>query len=92
MKFEPLHASMGASVTEIDCANSSEALAEELQAALTQWQVLLFRGQNLTDEQYREQALFLGTGTTVLDSGGPNTGFQGWGAPRTYALEVRYSM
>ena len=52
MKFERFHASMGASVTEIDCANSSEALAEELQAALTQWQVLLFRGQNLTDEQF----------------------------------------
>ena len=52
MKFEPLHASMGASVTEIDCADSGEALAEELQAALTRWQVLLFRDQNLTDAQF----------------------------------------
>ena len=49
-------------------------------------------GKNLNDEEYREQALFLGGGTTILPSGGPNTGFQGWGAPRTYALEVRYSM
>ena len=39
-------------------------------------------GKNLTDEEWREQALFLG---------GPTTGFQGWGAPRTYALEVTYS-
>lgn len=35
-------------------------------------------GRNLTDEEWKEQALFLG---------GPNTGFQGWGAPRTYAME-----
>lgn len=49
-------------------------------------------GKNLTDEEYREQALFLGGGTFLLDSGGPNTGFQGWGAPRTYAFEIRYSM
>ncbi len=39
-------------------------------------------GKNLGDEAYLEQALFLG---------GFNTGFQGWGAPRTYALEIRYS-
>ena len=39
-------------------------------------------GKNLGDEEYLEQALFLG---------GFNTGFQGWGAPRTYALEIRYS-
>lgn len=39
-------------------------------------------GKNLGDEEWKEQALFLG---------GPNTGFQGWGAPRTYAFEVVYS-
>ena len=39
-------------------------------------------GKNLADKEYREQALFLG---------GFLTGFQGWGAPRTYALELRYS-
>lgn len=39
-------------------------------------------GKNLTDEEWKEQALFLG---------GPNTGFQGWGAPRTYAMEIEYS-
>ena len=40
-------------------------------------------GKNLTDEEWKEQALFLG---------GPNTGFQGWGAPQTYAVELSYSM
>ena len=49
-------------------------------------------GPATNDEEYREQALFLGGGTEILPLGGPNTGFQGWGAPRTYALEVRYSM
>ena len=39
-------------------------------------------GKNLADKEYREQALFLG---------GFGTGFQGWGAPRTYALEFLYS-
>ena len=38
-------------------------------------------GKNLSDEEWREQALFLG---------GINTGFQGWGAPRTGFFEVRY--
>ncbi|MCY4213678.1 MAG: TonB-dependent receptor [Gammaproteobacteria bacterium] len=40
-------------------------------------------GKNLTDEEWREQALFLG---------GFQTGFQGWGAPQTYAVELSYSM
>jgi outer membrane receptor protein involved in Fe transport len=39
-------------------------------------------GKNLTDSEWKEQALFLG---------GPNTGFQGWGAPRTYAVQLVYS-
>lgn len=38
-------------------------------------------GKNLTDEDYLEQALFLG---------GFNTGFQGWGPPRTIAVELSY--
>ena len=42
-----------------------------------QWSITAF-GKNLTDEAFKEHALFLG---------GPTTGFQGWGAPRTYALE-----
>ena len=45
-------------------------------------------GKNLQDQEFREQALFLGQGSTTLPTGGPNTGFQGWGAPRTYALEL----
>ena len=43
-----------------------------------QWSITAF-GKNLTDEAFKEHALFLG---------GPTTGFQGWGAPRTYALEL----
>ncbi len=40
-------------------------------------------GKNLTDEEWREQALFLG---------GFRTGFQGWGAPQTYAVELLYQI
>jgi len=40
-------------------------------------------GKNLSDEEWREQALFLG---------GFRTGFQGWGAPRTGFFEIKYSM
>ena len=40
-------------------------------------------GKNLTDEEFKEHALFLG---------GPTTGFQGWGAPRTYAVELMWEM
>ena len=40
-------------------------------------------GKNLTDEEFKEHALFLG---------GPTTGFQGWGAPRTYAVELTWEM
>ena len=43
-----------------------------------QWSITAF-GKNLTDEAFKAHALFLG---------GPTTGFQGWGAPRTYALEL----
>ena len=39
-------------------------------------------GKNLTDEEYREHQ---------LDLVQPNSGFQGWGAPRTWAVEVKYS-
>jgi len=39
-------------------------------------------GKNLSDTEYKEQALFLG---------GPLAGFQGWGPPRTVAFEIRYS-
>ena len=47
-----------------------------------QWSITAF-GKNLTDEEFKEHALFLG---------GPTTGFQGWGAPRTYALELVWQM
>ena len=40
-------------------------------------------GKNLSDEEWREQALFLG---------GFRTGFQGWGAPRMGFFEIKYSM
>ena len=38
-------------------------------------------GKNLSDTKYLDQALPLGNG-----------GFQGWGSPRTYALEVTWQM
>ena len=44
---------------------------------------LTLMGKNLTDEEWLDNALFLG---------GPTTGFQGWGYARTYAVELRYSM
>ena len=40
-------------------------------------------GKNLTDEEYREHQ---------LDLVQPNSGFQGWGAPRTWAVEVQYQL
>ena len=40
-------------------------------------------GKNLTDEEWLENALFLG---------GPNTGFQSWGPPRIVAFEVTYNL
>ena len=48
--------------------------------------VALF-GKNLNDSAWREQALFLGDGP-ILTDGGPATGFQGWGAPDTWGLEL----
>lgn len=38
-------------------------------------------GKNLTDEEYRQSALFLG---------GFTTGFQDWAAPRVYAAQIEY--
>ncbi|MEM7218731.1 MAG: TonB-dependent receptor [Pseudomonadota bacterium] len=38
-------------------------------------------GSNLTDKEWLENALFLG---------GPQTGFQSWGPPRLYSLEISY--
>jgi len=39
-------------------------------------------GKNLTDEEYKDY---------VLPLGAANTGFQGWGPPRTYAVELKWS-
>lgn len=44
------------------------------------WTLAAF-GKNLTDEEWKEQLLFLG---------GATAGFQGWGAPRTYSVELTY--
>ena len=38
-------------------------------------------GKNLTDKEYLTEALTLGNG-----------GFEGWGSPRTWALELLYQM
>ena len=52
MDFSPLHASLGASVTDIDCADDDAQIAGDLQVALRHWQVLLFRDQDLSDEEF----------------------------------------
>jgi len=49
MQFTPLHPSFGAEVTEIDCNSNDQQSAEVLKEALTEWQLLLFRDQNLSD-------------------------------------------
>ena len=56
----------------------------------TRASIALF-GKNITDASYLEQALFLGNGA-LLPDGGPATGFQGWGAPDTWGLEVTIEM
>ena len=43
--------------------------------------ILAVFGKNLTDEEYREHQ---------LDLAPPDFGFQGWGAPRTWAVELQY--
>lgn len=53
MRFEPLHESFGARVFDFDCRNCGDAgLALTLKKALSDWQVLLFRGQDLTDAEF----------------------------------------
>ena len=52
MEFELLHPSLGAAVTGLNCAEESAPLADALREALDRWQVLLFRGQDLTDEAF----------------------------------------
>ena len=44
--------------------------------------ILSVFGKNLGDEEFKEQALFLG---------GPTTGFQGWAAPKTVGIELQYN-
>jgi iron complex outermembrane receptor protein len=56
-------------------------LAYEFPMANEDLLVLSVFGKNLTDEEYREHQ---------LDLAQPNSGFQGWGAPRTWAVEVQY--
>ena len=57
----------------------------------TRMSLALF-GKNLNDSEWREQALFLGASPVQLPDGGPNTGFQGWGAPETWGFEVTIEM
>ena len=44
-------------------------------------------GKNLTDEEYREHQLDL---AQPIPPGTDGWGFQGWAAPRTWAIEVQY--
>lgn len=52
LDFSPLHGSLGAEVAGLDCAKDATSAAADLQAALARWQVLLFRGQDLSDEAF----------------------------------------
>ena len=53
MRFEPLHSSLGACVEGFDCqADARPEVAEELKQALSDWQVLLFRDQELSDSAF----------------------------------------
>ncbi len=67
---------LGEVLCQFSNARSIQRAGEDVQS------VAVF-GKNLTDGEWREQALFLG---------GPNTGFQGWGAPRTDAFELMITM
>ena len=49
MEFTPLHSSLGAIVEGVDCNNDFADQANVLKSALARWQVLLFRGQDLSD-------------------------------------------
>jgi len=53
MRFEPLHESFGAQVLDVDCRDADgPGLAAALKQALSDWQVLLFRGQELSDAEF----------------------------------------
>ena len=49
LEFTPLHSSLGAIVEGVDCNNDFADQANVLKSALARWQVLLFRGQDLSD-------------------------------------------
>jgi alpha-ketoglutarate-dependent taurine dioxygenase len=52
MKFLPLHESLGAVVENVNCNSSLNHQATALKDALSTWQILLFRGQALSDEAF----------------------------------------
>ena len=52
MDFTPLHPSLGAAVSGVDCTEDHTRHTEALRAALDRWQVLLFRDQDLSDERF----------------------------------------
>ncbi|MDG2286647.1 MAG: TauD/TfdA family dioxygenase [Alphaproteobacteria bacterium] len=54
MDFTPLHPSLGALVENVDCNDDMASQAGALKAALTRWQVLLFRDQKLADGGFVE--------------------------------------
>ena len=54
LQFNPLHRSFGAEVAGFDCNQDVVQNTEALKAALTEWQLLLFRNQDLTDGAFVE--------------------------------------
>jgi alpha-ketoglutarate-dependent taurine dioxygenase len=61
MKFTPLHPSLGALVEGVDCNDDFCEQADRLKTALAQWQLLLFRGQDLADPAFLEFCRNFGT-------------------------------
>ena len=76
-------------VSSLDNSSVYEAGYSRLDARIAyEWQmsdedllIISAFGKNLTDEEYREHQ---------LDLAQTNSGFQGWGAPQTWAVEVEY--
>ena len=54
LHFKPLHPSFGAEVTDFNCGQDVVRNTESLKGALTRWQLLLFREQDLTDGAFVE--------------------------------------
>ena len=52
MKIEPLTPAIGAQILDVDLGQLSPDLLSDVRAALLQYKVVFFRGQNITSEQH----------------------------------------